>query len=206
MNNSFWIILLAVAVYGVVHSILAASSVKAWARRVFGPGADRVYRLAYNVFAVVSIMPVFALIPILPDRTLYTIPFPWNLVTLLGQALAAVLLVVGLFHTGVWSFIGVRQLSGAPDPDEGQLVVKGLYRWVRHPLYTAGLLFIWLAPLMSLNLLALNLGLSLYIVVGAYVEERKLLEAFGAAYAEYQRETPMLIPGLSFGQRDLSNS
>ncbi len=201
MNNSFWIILLAVGIYGLVHSVLASLPAKELARRWFGPGADRVYRLAYNIFAIASLLPVFALIPILPDRTLYTIPLPWNILTLLGQALAAVLLVVGLLHTGVWSFIGVRQLSGAADPEEDQLVVKGLYRWVRHPLYTAGLLFIWLAPLMSVNLLAMNLGLSLYLVIGAYFEERRLVRIFGPAYAVYQRETPMLIPGMRFSRR-----
>ena len=77
----------------------------------------------------------------------------------------------------------------------------GLYRWVRHPLYTAGLMFIWLAPLMSVNLLALNLGFSLYIVVGAYIEERKLVAEFGPAYTAYQRETPMLVPGLRVRRR-----
>ncbi len=76
------------------------------------------------------------------------------------------------------------------------MVVHGLYRWVRHPLYTAGLLFIWLTPVMSINLLALNIGLSVYLVVGAIFEERKLLQAFGPAYAEYQQRTPMLVPAL----------
>jgi protein-S-isoprenylcysteine O-methyltransferase Ste14 len=68
---------------------------------------------------------------------------------------------------------------------------------VRHPIYTAGLLFIWLMPVMTWNLLALNLGLSVYIVAGAIFEERKLLMEFGPGYAEYKRKTPMLIPGLN---------
>jgi protein-S-isoprenylcysteine O-methyltransferase Ste14 len=49
---------------------------------------------------------------------------------------------------------------------------------------------------MSYNLLALILGLSIYILVGAYFEERKLLVEFGDAYSEYRQRTPMLIPGL----------
>ena len=199
MNNSFWIILLAVGVYGIVHSILAASSAKAWARRVFGSGADRVYRLAYNVFAIVSIMPVFALIPILPDRTLYTIPFPWNLATLLGQALAGVLLVVGLLHTGVWSFIGVRQLSGAPDPNQGQLVVKGLYRWVRHPMYTVLFgYFVGLALVSASWLIAFLTAASIVVLYRRIgVEERMMSEQFGEEYEEYARRTGRLLPRLA---------
>jgi protein-S-isoprenylcysteine O-methyltransferase Ste14 len=75
------------------------------------------------------------------------------------------------------------------------LVVRGLYRWVRHPLYTAGLVLIWLSPVMTANLLALNAGLTIYIVAGAMLEERKLQAEFGEAYAAYKRRTPMLIPG-----------
>jgi methanethiol S-methyltransferase len=74
-----------------------------------------------------------------------------------------------------------------------------LYRWVRHPLYTAGLLFIWLTPVMTQNTLVVIIAASVYIVVGAFYEERKLEREFGAAYSEYKSKTPMLIPGLHFG-------
>ena len=49
---------------------------------------------------------------------------------------------------------------------------------------------------MTLNLLAINLGLTVYVLVGATLEERKLLHQFGQAYAEYRKHTPMLIPRL----------
>ena len=77
-------------------------------------------------------------------------------------------------------------------------MVNGLYRFVRHPLYTAGLVIIWLMPVMTCNLLALNIGLTLYVLIGAVYEERKLLKEFGQAYAAYRQRTPMLIPGLRF--------
>jgi len=50
---------------------------------------------------------------------------------------------------------------------------------------------------MTLNRLVLWVILSLYILIGAYFEERKLLNDFGVEYAEYKAKTPMLIPGLS---------
>ncbi len=201
MFTSPLIILLAMAIYGVVHSILASRWAKNLAEQWFGVISNRVYRLGYNLFAIISLLPVLALVPGLEDWPLYTIPFPWAFVTLLGQAAAVALLVVGLLQTGVWSFFGVRQLLGTLDGEGQTLVVHGLYRWVRHPLYTAGLLFIWLTPVMSANLLALNIGFTVYIVLGAIVEERKLLKAFGPAYAEYQERTPMLVPGLRLPRR-----
>jgi protein-S-isoprenylcysteine O-methyltransferase Ste14 len=80
-----------------------------------------------------------------------------------------------------------------------------LYRLVRHPLYTFSLLVLWLNPVVSQNSLAFYLGATLYIVIGAYFEERKLLREFGEAYADYMRRTPMLIPFFNFsGARGLN--
>jgi len=196
MGASPWLVLLAVGLYGLVHSVLASLWVKARLRQTFGPASERWYRLAYNLFAVLSLLPVLVLPALLPDRELYRIPAPWLYLTLAGQALAALLLLAGLLHTGVWSFLGLHQLIQSPAAEQPRLVVRGLYRWVRHPLYTAGLLLIWLLPVMTVNLLALSLGLMLYIVIGAMFEERKLEDEFGQAYVEYRRSTPMLVPFL----------
>ena len=106
----------------------------------------------------------------------------------------ALSLLIGLWQTGVWTFLGLQQLVTPAAEEPGELVVGGLYRRVRHPLYTAGLAFIWLVPVMTFNLLALNIGLTIYLVVGAIYEERRLLRLYGLAYADYQRRTPMLIP------------
>ncbi len=203
MTSGPWLVLLAVLVYGVVHSFLASLWAKRGARHRFGTLADRTYRLLYNVFAVVSFLPVLALVGLLPDQPLYTIPFPWVLITSLAQITAMAALMLGLFQTDVWTFLGVRQLVQPVAGDQpAVLVSKGLYRWVRHPLYTAGLVFIWLTPVMTANLLAMNAGLTLYIIVGALFEERKLLSEFGQAYIDYRKSTPMLVPGLGWRHND----
>jgi protein-S-isoprenylcysteine O-methyltransferase Ste14 len=196
MTASFWIILLAVLVYGLVHTLLASPQTKAKTRRWLGQGANRWFRLIYNFIASITLLPVLFLPILLVDRELYTIPSPWVLLTAAIQLLAIAALLVGLRQTGVLSFLGLRQLVGPAHPEVSKLVTGGLYRCVRHPLYTAGLVFIWLFPVMTWNLLALNIGLTAYILVGVHFEERKMLQEFGQAYAEYQKKTPMLIPGL----------
>jgi hypothetical protein len=75
---TFSAILLATWLYGLIHSSLASLFAKAKARQWLGPAADRWYRLAYNIFAALSLLPVLALIPALPDSLLYRIPFPWR--------------------------------------------------------------------------------------------------------------------------------
>ncbi|MCI0521956.1 MAG: isoprenylcysteine carboxylmethyltransferase family protein [Chloroflexi bacterium] len=190
---SFIVLLLAIAVYGLAHSWLASLGVKARARAWFGPAADRWYRLAYNAFAALSFLPLLALYLALPDRPLYALPAPWSYLCLAGQSLAVLALGVGVMQTGLGAFLGLEQaLGGVQSP--GALTTGGFYRWVRHPLYTAGLAFLWFSPTMSWNGLAFSLGLSAYLVFGALFEERKLLREHGPAYADYQRRTPMLIP------------
>ena len=51
------------------------------------------------------------------------------------------------------------------------------------------------------NLLAFNLGATLYFITGAVFEERKLLKAFGRTYSNYRKRTPMLVPGMRFPHR-----
>jgi protein-S-isoprenylcysteine O-methyltransferase Ste14 len=194
MIPSAMIILLSVAAYGLVHSLLASLWVKAQARRLFGPAADRLYRLVYNGIAVVTFFPLLALPVVLPGRTLYRLQSPWAWMALGIQFLAFLTLVFGVLQTGAGSFLGLRQLAGPIETAAPRLVITGLYRFVRHPLYTAGLAFIWATPVMNTNLLAFYAGLTMYIVAGTLHEEYRLRREFGEAYREYQRSTPMLIP------------
>jgi protein-S-isoprenylcysteine O-methyltransferase Ste14 len=190
------VILVSVLVYGIFHSFLASLEVKDWTRRVLGPGVERWYRLAFNFLGVLTFLPVLGLATSLPDRQLYSVPAPWAYLMVAGQLSALILLAIGLKQTGTMSFLGFRQFLETGKEDEPELVTNGLYRWIRHPLYTAGLAFIWLAPVMTGNLLALNLGITVYLVVGAMYEERKLVRVFGEEYVRYREHTPMLIPGL----------
>jgi protein-S-isoprenylcysteine O-methyltransferase Ste14 len=196
MELAPWIILLSVLVYGIVHSLLATLGAKAKARQWFGASTDRWYRLAYNAFGILTFLPILGLVAAYPGERLYVIPVPWTYLALAGQLLALLVLLFGLLQTGIWSFLGFEQMLVASPTSQPKMVTSGLYRWVRHPLYTAGLAFIWLTSVMTSGLLALNVGLTIYLVVGTIYEERKLVREFGEAYTSYQKQTPMLIPGL----------
>lgn len=196
--NIFWLVF-AVLIWGLVHSFLASSEAKDWAQRTLGEAGRRFYRLGYNIFSIISFAPILWLMAVLPDRVLYRIPAPWIYLSLAGQFAAVVLLVVGVLQTDTLSFVGLRQLFEGKERSS-RLVTRGLYRWVRHPLYTSGLLFVWLTPVMSQNTLIVIIAATVYIVIGAVFEERKLAREFGAAYVGYKAVTPMLIPGLHFGR------
>jgi len=189
----FWLIL-SIALWGSTHSLLASLSFKDFLRRTLGDKFMKSYRLLYNIFAVISIVPVLYLMAVLPDEALYQVPPPWSYLMLLGQGISVFLLFVAVLQTDVLSFAGLRQLI--EEERTGKLVTHGLYRFVRHPLYTFSLLILWLSPKVTFNSFIVYLALTLYVLVGAFFEERKLLREFGQEYAKYRSVTPMLMPGL----------
>lgn len=189
------IIILAVTLYGVLHSWLASPAVKTYSRRLLGEKSDRYYRLIYNIIAVLTLLPIVLLVVLLPNRVLYLARKPWLYLLLAGQVAALIGLFIGLWQTGISDFLGLSLLYGVPcQLKSNTLIATGLYRCVRHPLYTVGLFFIWLMPIMTTNLFTVNLCLTLYIIVGIYFEERKLVRDFGDSYVSYRRSTPMLVP------------
>ena len=90
---------------------------------------------------------------------------------------------------------GVRSLYEAEPSTE--LLRGGIHNYVRHPLYSGTLMFIWglffIFPMLS-NLMAV-IVITGYVLVGIRLEEKKLLIEFGNIYADYMTRVPMLIPG-----------
>lgn len=75
-----------------------------------------------------------------------------------------------------------------------QFVVRGPYRWVRHPLYLLVILMIWSCPHLTADRLLFNVLWTAWIYVGAGLEEVDLVADLGEQYRDYQRKVPMLIP------------
>jgi protein-S-isoprenylcysteine O-methyltransferase Ste14 len=191
-------ITLSLLLWGFLHSLLASLRFKSFLANLLGKSLMRGYRLFYNIFAFVSFLPILWLVATLPDAPLYSVPAPVSYVMLLGQGIGMVLLLVGVLQTDTLAFLGLRQLVMEEKP--AGLVTNGLYRLVRHPLYTAGMLILWLSPQVTVNSFTMYVGATVYILIGAYFEERKLLREFGTAYADYKSRTPMLIPWLKFNR------
>jgi len=68
------------------------------------------------------------------------------------------------------------------------------YRVIRHPLYLGFILAFWAAPTMTVAHLVFTLATTIYIVLAIQFEENDLAHEHGAAYLEYRRQVPMLLP------------
>jgi hypothetical protein len=84
-------------------------------------------------------------------------------------------------------------LRGRPFQPPG-FVVRGPYRWVRHPLYACIIALFWSNPDVTADRLLLAVLWTAWIWIATLLEERDLVAEFGEAYREYQSRVPMLIP------------
>lgn len=198
-ETGFLWILLTGLIYGIIHSGFASLPVKNWMASQFGLGNPKLYRLFYVIQSTFFTIIYLALVLILPDRIIYIVNSPWLLVFLLIELGAAFCAYISLKETGVFSFLGLEFLfSRESSPQTQSLNTGGFYRYVRHPVYFFSLIFIWLLPIMSWNILAFNIGATAYLIIGSHYEERKLVQEFGQEYLDYQKQVPAFWPRLKF--------
>ena len=116
-----------------------------------------------------------------------------------GWVGAAVFLCTLLLLRGAYAALGANW-SPKIDVREGQkLITEGIYRCIRHPIYTGMWLWVIAQPLLIQNWIAgWAMGLLFLPLYLTRVprEEAMMLEKFGEAYRDYMTRTGRLIPRL----------
>lgn len=180
----FWIL------YCVMHSFLASERVKLFFKKNLI--IQRHYRMLYNVIAVVTLLLVL--------WYQYSIrSFPLLTPSLLIKLLAFSLSLFGGYVMLCCISKYFRMHSGIQsrnNPGKNELYMNGMHGYVRHPLYTGTMIFLFgillYFPIIS-NLVA-YLSLTVYTIVGTILEEKKLRLQYRDIYARYSNEVPRFIP------------
>lgn len=98
----------------------------------------------------------------------------------------------------LFSSIGSGITPTSATRKEHKLVTRGIYRWVRHPLYGIGSFFIVSFGLMADNWFIALMGVLAFIgmAVRTPKEEANLIAKFGDEYREYMKKTGRFLPRL----------
>ena len=152
------------------------------------------YRLIYNAIAALSLVPVLAALRSAP---VHAVSNGWNGSVWMGTVLMSIGALIGLVALNAYDLREFVGLSSRDQSDQVRLLRQnGLLRYVRHPLYL-GIVVVLLGLLVyqpDWKHLTFGLAAFLYIRIGIYYEERKLIRVFGNQYLNYRKRTPMLIP------------
>ena len=185
-------------VYCLVHSALISVTVTDFLRRVL-EDRYRFYRLFFNIFSVGTLIPLL----------MYSHSARWGtemLLTWEGHmriiqycliTLAGALVLTGARHYSMLQFIGIQQIlhgrSKTAMTGSSKFDSNGILDVVRHPWYLAVFVLLWARDL-NLAGLIINIVLSVYLVIGTLLEERKLVHEFGDKYKLYQGRVSMFVP------------
>lgn len=189
--------LLHFALFAFFHSLLASEPFKVAVFSRF-PALKRVYRLLFNLIAVVWTPLLVFSVP-KTGLLLWKIPWPWTLVPFVLMLWSAVEALRAVFTLNAGEFLGLAQLKrkNLDDLDaatHAKLSTGGWYGRVRHPLYFFSMVFLISKPSMSVEHAVLTLLAGVYFYIGALREEKRLASQFGSAFSEWKSEVPMFIP------------
>jgi protein-S-isoprenylcysteine O-methyltransferase Ste14 len=195
MTMAYLLLLLIWCAWCALHSLMISLAVTERLRRRF-PGGFRYYRLFYNLVAVTTLVPVLLYSHSLRGETIFAWHGGWRIVPILLWGMAITLAFAGGRRYDALQVLGLRQIrkenSCSVLTDDCTLDTSGVLSWVRHPWYSAGLLVVWARPL-DLAALFTNLVVCGYFIIGALLEERKLVRQFGDQYREYRRRVDMFF-------------
>lgn len=206
-KEAIGIVIIVCVLFALQHSLLVTDWAKERARKLFGDSFVRAYyRLFFTLISTAATLLAAYVYVSLPDLTLLVAPMWVKVLMYAGQLGALIFAVRSLNTVRFGEFSGLAQAwrhlrHGQVGGDlEGigmtGLVKAGSYRYVRHPLYLAGILIITLSPEFTRNHIVLVICADTYFIAGALIEERRLIAHFGDEYCVYMKEVPRFIPRL----------
>ncbi len=157
----------------------------------------RYFRLLYTLFAFASFAVVILYQVNLQQVQLFLLTDPIFYAGLLICFGGLVLMIVCISKY----FVGLSGIKALfKEETSNQLIISGVHRFVRHPLYLGTFVFIWGLLLVQpyLSLLIANTIITVYTLIGMRLEEAKLVDEFGEDYIKYQQTVPRILPGSRF--------
>jgi protein-S-isoprenylcysteine O-methyltransferase Ste14 len=178
------------------HSLFARAAVKDRIRRVVPPALER---STYTwVVSLLFVLVCWWWQPV--SGVWYRLDGIWAVAGYSVQIAGVLLTLRGAGAIDFLDLAGVRAVqqdaSGAA-PEHLPLQTRGMYRFVRHPLYFAWTLMVFGTPVMTATRATFAIVSTAYLVLAIHWEERALVELFGPAYIAYRQQVRWrMLPGI----------
>lgn len=180
--------------FGLQHSVMARPKFKLWLKQFMDPSIERAtYCLSTGLvlgFICCSWTALEGQVWAIESEILI-----WGL-----RAFAAFgwfILVLATFNIDHFELFGLRQVYSqfvGKEMPAMTFTVAGLYKWIRHPIQTGLLIGMWSVPESSTSHFMLACGMTVYIFIGLYFEEKDLIKEYGQTYLDYIQKVGKVIP------------
>jgi len=177
--------------YFFLHSLLASLYFKTWLQQ-HAPQIFIRYRLLYNLLASVLVLPLLYIYFFNDSASLWQWPASLAFIPWVASLIIAIAFIHASRDYDLRRFMGISDRAMNNTQDE-LFCIGRWHHYVRHPWYFLLLLLLWVQN-MDTHRLLLSGMISLYLIVGSRLEEKKLVIQFGWRYRLYQQKVCGLIP------------
>jgi protein-S-isoprenylcysteine O-methyltransferase Ste14 len=181
------ILILGWSFYFVIHSFLAADQTK----KFFGTQNSKAYRLLYSLTSIAGLFLLLYINGSYDKNRLFNNEGVVRYFSMMLATFGVIVIRQAFKQYSLTKFTGLNR-------DEEVFKTEGILKSIRHPLYAGMILivmgFFFFSPTMS-TLISMTC-IFLYLPIGIYLEERKLIKKYGDQYLSYREKVPMLVPRL----------
>ena len=185
---------LLMSVFAIQHSVMARKPFKQWWTTIVPASVERSTYVLFSSLALILLFWQWRPMP----AVVWQIADPRIAAAVVGlSAVGWLIVLTSTFLINHFELFGLHQvannLAGRPMPTP-RFRTPLYYKLVRHPIYLGFIIAFWAAPTMTMGHLLFAAVTTAYIVVGASLEERDLIEVFGDEYRRYRGRVSMLVP------------
>jgi methanethiol S-methyltransferase len=182
--NSYLILISGWIIYLSLHSLLA---IEKWKRR-FDP---KRYRIVYSLYSIIGLLGLLTLNGSIQSGAFFESAGLIKYLSLMLATFGVMILQLAFRQYRLKSFLGF-----ADEKDE--LVEEGILKYIRHPIYSGIILIVmgFFLFIPTLPTLISSVCIFIYLPIGIYLEEKKLIKYYGDSYLDYKKRVPSLIPRL----------
>lgn len=191
-----------IALFGLQHTVMARKSFKErWTKIVAKP----IERSTYVLFSSLAVLLLLWFWRPLPT-TIWHVEVAWaSLILEWGFWLGWLILFLSTWMIDHFNLFGIKQVWNywrGRKQNPPQFMEPGFYKFVRHPLMFGFLIAFWSTPHMTAGHLLFSAGMTIYILIGVYFEEKAMVRRFGDDYKDYRDRVPKFFPGFRSGKQN----